>query len=85
MGRPWSDIGTLQYRNVIFTTQENKAVSVITHFQEAIESQLKTTQSRLQDSTSCPTTILTKYVTRTSHLWSALPSNHTYVFDVFGS
>ncbi|EIE88968.1 hypothetical protein RO3G_13679 [Rhizopus delemar RA 99-880] len=78
MARPRSDIGRLEYRNIHFRKENNQAVSVIIHFVEAKETNMKSTQLGLiEDCEVCPTTTLYEFIQKTANIRKTLPHDHT--------
>ncbi|KAG1135531.1 hypothetical protein G6F38_012729 [Rhizopus arrhizus] len=78
MARPRSDIGRLMYKNVQFTLQDNKPVSVLLLFPEAKETNMKTARFGLIDEVEvCLTRTLFHFIQRTQSLRQNLPDDHT--------
>ncbi|KAG2213302.1 hypothetical protein INT45_013460, partial [Circinella minor] len=78
MARPRSDLGTLQFQNIHFKTNEGQAISVIIHFTEAKETNIKSTQLGLIDDRDlCPTTTLYYFIQQTKVVRQTLPKDHT--------
>ncbi|KAG1370665.1 hypothetical protein G6F61_011843 [Rhizopus arrhizus] len=78
MARPRSDIGRLQFQNIHFKIEEGQAISVIIHFTEAKETNIKSTQLGLvEDRELCPTTTLYFFIQKTASIRSSLPKDHT--------
>ncbi|KAG0733952.1 hypothetical protein G6F57_013986 [Rhizopus arrhizus] len=78
MARLRSDICKLQSQNIHFKIEEGQAISVIIHFTEAKETNIKSTQLGLvEDRELCPTTTLYFFIQKTASIRSSLPKDYT--------
>jgi hypothetical protein len=81
MARPRSDIGRLQARDIHFrylTEEREKPASVIIHFREPKETQVKTTKlGVIADPQLCPVTTLFLFLQKTQDFRTNLPADHT--------
>ncbi|KAG2216398.1 hypothetical protein INT45_012487 [Circinella minor] len=85
-GRPRSDVGRILYQDVHLEYEMNQVTSVLLHFREAKETQVKSQIfGILKDEDLCLVRILHSFMDRTKHLRSSLPDNHTlflkFIFD----
>ena len=77
MWRPRSDIGRLQYRDIILK-QDEKTSSLRIHARTPKESQVKSiTLGTIEDEDLCPVKTTYQFVTKTAHLRKDLPEDHT--------
>ncbi|KAG2193056.1 hypothetical protein INT47_012130 [Mucor saturninus] len=85
-GRLRSDVGTILYQDVNFEYENNIVTSVLLHFREAKETQVKSQLfGLLTDIDLCLVRTLHCFCDRTRELRSSLPDNHTlflkFIFD----
>src|SRR3972149_341629 len=77
MWRPRSDIGRLQYRDIILK-QDGLTSSIRIHARAPKESQVKPiTLGIIEDEDLCPVKTTFEFVTKTAHLRQNLPEDHT--------
>ncbi|KAG1044387.1 hypothetical protein G6F43_011463 [Rhizopus delemar] len=81
MARPRSDIGRLQFQDIIFNFEDSNnsiPTGVKIHFREPKENQVKTTRlGLLQDTRICPVSTLYLFISKSNHLRVNLPTDHT--------
>jgi integrase len=81
MARPRSDIGRLQFQDIIFNFEDSSnstLTGVKIHFREPKETQVKTTSlGLLQDTRLCPVSTLYLFISKSNHLRANLPTDHT--------
>ncbi|KAG1488932.1 hypothetical protein G6F46_001125 [Rhizopus delemar] len=81
MSRPRSDIGRLQFQDIIFKFEgSNNSIptGVKIHFREPKENQVKTTRlGLLQDTRICPVSTLYLFISKSNDLRANLPTYHT--------
>jgi hypothetical protein len=81
IARPRSDIGRLQFQDIIFNFEDSNnsiPTGVKIHFREPKETQVKTTRlDLLQDTRLCPVSTLYLFTSKSNHLRINLPTDHT--------
>lgn len=78
MGRPRSDIGRLQHRDIQLDFYEDKAVAATIIFREAKETNVKTSQLGLiEEEDLCPVRTLAWFMSKSSPVRQQLPEYHT--------
>ncbi|KAG1169999.1 hypothetical protein G6F36_011988 [Rhizopus arrhizus] len=81
MARPRSDIGRLQFQDIIFNFEDSNnsiPTGVKIHFREPKENQVKTTRlGLLQDTRICPVSTLYLFISKSNDLRVNLPTDHT--------
>ncbi|KAG1224241.1 hypothetical protein G6F35_004141 [Rhizopus arrhizus] len=88
MARPRSDLGRLQYQDVILKYGENESLlSAVLHFRQAKETQVKTiTLGPIEDISVCPVRALETFLKKTTGIRISLPQDHTlflaYIMEV---
>lgn len=86
MARPRSDIGRLKKKDIKFRYKDSILESVIIHFRETKESQVKTAiLGKIEEEGLCPVQTLWEFKERTEVLRKKLPEEHTlflgYILD----
>jgi hypothetical protein len=77
MARPRSDVGRVQYRDVQLELSDEEPVSVMIHFREAKETQVKSMVLGLVgDRNMCLVSTLFCFINQSSHLRRNLPVDH---------
>ncbi|KAG1042029.1 hypothetical protein G6F43_011982 [Rhizopus delemar] len=75
---PRSDVGRLQYRDILLELENYKPSSAIIHFREPKETQLKSTVLGLMDDKDlCLVSTLFEFIEKSKHLRQNLPEEHT--------